>query len=112
MQTFSYSCYYVRKSLCRCWLSLDNPSLYRYLAGTLQFLTFTHVDISYVVQQVCLFMHALRVEHMAALHRIHQYIQGTHDHGLQLYKSPISSLLSYTNADLGGCPDTCRSTSC
>ena len=48
---------------------------------------------------------------MAALHRILRYIQRTLDHGLQLYKSPVSSLLSYTNADWGGCPDTYHSTS-
>ena len=60
---------------------------------------------------MCLFMYDPRIEHMAALHRILRYIQWTLDHGLQLYKSPVSSLLSYTNADWGGCPDTRRSTS-
>ena len=33
------------------------------------------------------------------------------DHGLHLYPSSISTLVSYTDADLGGCPDTRRSTS-
>ena len=89
----------------------DYPTLYRSLAGALQYLTFTRPDISYVVQQVCLFMHDPRVEHMAAIHIILRYLQGTLDYGLQLYKSPISSLLSYTDADWGGCPDTRRSTS-
>ena len=56
-------------------------------------------------------MHDPRVEHMAALHRILQYIQGTLDHGLQLYKSFVSSLLSYTDADYGGCLNLYRSTS-
>ena len=46
----------------------DNPTLYRSLAGALQYLTFTRPDISYAVQQVCLFMHDPRVEHMAALY--------------------------------------------
>ena len=45
----------------------DNPTLYRSLVGALQYLTFTRPDISYVVQQVCLFMLDPRVEHMAAL---------------------------------------------
>ena len=56
-------------------------------------------------------MHDPRVEHMTALHRILRYVKGTLDHGLQLYKSSISSLLSCTDADWGGCPDTRRSTS-
>ena len=60
----------------------DNPTLYRSLAGALQYLTFTRPDISYIVQQVCLLMHDPRVEYMAALHRILRYIKGTLDHGL------------------------------
>lgn len=47
---------------------------------------------------------------MAALHRILRYVQSILNHGLQLYKSSISSLLSYTNGDWGGFPDTHRST--
>ncbi|XP_057544445.1 uncharacterized mitochondrial protein AtMg00810-like [Amaranthus tricolor] len=39
----------------------DDPTLYRSLAGALQYLTFTRPDISYVVQQVCLDMHDSRV---------------------------------------------------
>ena len=89
----------------------DNPTLYRCLAGALQYLTFTRPDISYAVQQVCLFMHEPSVEHMAVLHRILRYVRGTIDHGLQLYKSLISSLWSYTDADWGGCRDTRRLTS-
>ncbi|GKD41277.1 ribonuclease H-like domain-containing protein [Tanacetum coccineum] len=34
-----------------------DPTLYRSLAGALQYLTFTRPDISYAVQQVCLYMH-------------------------------------------------------
>ena len=88
-----------------------NPTLYRCLAGALQYLTFSRPDISYTVQQVCLFMHDPKVEHMAVLHCILRYVRGTIDHGLQLYQFSVSSLLSYTNADWGGCPDTRWSTS-
>jgi len=34
-----------------------DPHEYRSLVGALQYLTFTRPNISYVVQQVCLFMH-------------------------------------------------------
>ena len=37
----------------------DDPTLYRSLASALQYLTFTRPDISYVVQQVCLYMQYL-----------------------------------------------------
>ena len=89
----------------------EDPTHYRSLVGALQYLTFTRPDITYDVQQVCLFMHDPREEHMQALKRIVRYIQGTLEYGLHLYSSPISTLISYTDADWGGCPDTRRSTS-
>ncbi|GJX42946.1 ribonuclease H-like domain-containing protein [Tanacetum coccineum] len=42
----------------------------RDLAGALQYLTFTRPDISYAVQQVCLYMHDPREPHFSALKRI------------------------------------------
>lgn len=90
---------------------MTDPSLYRSLAGALQYLTFTRPGIAYVVQQVCLFMHAPREPHFNALKRIIRYIKGTSDHGLHLYRSAPTRLISYTDADWAGCPDTRRSTS-
>ncbi|XP_071708804.1 uncharacterized mitochondrial protein AtMg00810-like [Rutidosis leptorrhynchoides] len=46
---------------------VKNPNLYRSLAGALQYLTFIRPDISYAIQQICLFMHDPREPHMAAL---------------------------------------------
>uniref|UniRef100_A0A6N2KBQ3 Uncharacterized protein n=2 Tax=Salix viminalis TaxID=40686 RepID=A0A6N2KBQ3_SALVM len=88
-----------------------DPTEYRSLAGALQYLTFTRPDISYAVQQICLFMHDPRSQHMSALKRIIRYVKGTSTFGLHLYPSSIHDLLSYTDADWGGCPDTRRSTS-
>ncbi|GJX69556.1 ribonuclease H-like domain-containing protein [Tanacetum coccineum] len=58
-----------------------DPTLYRSLAGSLQYLTFTPPDISYA------------------------------DFGLQLYASPTGSLIAYSDADWAGCLSTRRSTS-
>ena len=55
-------------------------------------------------------MHNPKVEHMTALKRILRYVKGTLSYGLHMYKSKLSSLISYTDADWGGCPDTRRST--
>ncbi|CAJ2635631.1 unnamed protein product [Trifolium pratense] len=88
-----------------------DPTEYRSLAGALQYLTFTRPDISYIVQQVCLFMHDPKTQHMSALKRIIRYIHGTLDFGLHLYPSSVSKLVSYTDADWTGCLDTRRSTS-
>lgn len=88
-----------------------DPTQYRSLAGALQYLTFTRPDISYDVQQICLHMHDPRDGHMNALKRILRYLQGTLEHGIYLYPSSMSTLVSYTDADWAGCPDTRRSTS-
>ncbi|KAK9063378.1 hypothetical protein SSX86_017248 [Deinandra increscens subsp. villosa] len=89
----------------------SDDTLYRSLAGALQYLTFTRPDISYAVQQVCLFMHAPREAHYQFLKRILRYIQGTLDYGIRISLSTITSLTAYSDADWGGCPDSRRSTS-
>ncbi|GJS37961.1 ribonuclease H-like domain-containing protein [Tanacetum coccineum] len=90
---------------------VSDPTLYRSLAGALQYLTFTRPDISYAVQQICLYMHDPRDPHFTALKRILRYVRGTLDHGLQLHISSTSQLTAFTDADWAGCPVTCRSTS-
>ncbi|GJQ98919.1 ribonuclease H-like domain-containing protein [Tanacetum coccineum] len=82
---------------------VSDPTLYRSLTGDLQYLTFTRPDISYVVQQVCLFMHDPREPHFFALKRILRYVHGTLTSGLQLYSSTTSSLVAYSDADWAGC---------
>jgi hypothetical protein len=88
-----------------------DPSLYRSLAGALQYLTLTRPDISFAVQQVCLFMHAPTTTHFQLVKRILRYLKGTSHYGLQLYQSSSTDLSSYSDADWAGCPDTRRSTS-
>ncbi|GJY56062.1 ribonuclease H-like domain-containing protein [Tanacetum coccineum] len=44
-----------------------DPTLYRSLAGSLQYLTFTRPDLSYVVQQLYLYMHGPREPHLNAI---------------------------------------------
>ncbi|XP_021985320.1 uncharacterized mitochondrial protein AtMg00810-like [Helianthus annuus] len=88
-----------------------DPTLYRSLAGALQYLTFTRPDISYAVQQVFMHMHAPKTDHWNALKRIIRYIQGTITFGLSLGNHKDPTLLAYTNANWAGCPNTQRSTS-
>lgn len=88
-----------------------DPTLYRSLAGAFQYLTFARSDITYVVQQVCLFMHDPREPHFAALKRVLRYIRDTLDHSHQLYASHSRGLIAYFEADWVGCPSTRRSTS-
>jgi hypothetical protein len=88
-----------------------DSTAYRSLAGALQYLTFTRPDITYAVQQLCLYMHAPREPHLAALKRLLRYLRGTLGYGLLLGRSSTAELVVYTDADWAGCPDTRRSTS-
>ncbi|GJV50051.1 ribonuclease H-like domain-containing protein [Tanacetum coccineum] len=92
-------------------IPISDPTLYRSLAGGLQYLTFTRHDLSYVVQQICLYMHDPQEPHLAALKRILHYVHDTLEFGLQLYASLGSSLVAYFDVDWVGCPATRRSTS-
>ncbi|GJR31989.1 ribonuclease H-like domain-containing protein [Tanacetum coccineum] len=62
---------------------VQDPTFYRSLTGGLQYLTFTRPNLSYAVQQICLY----------------------------LYASSSTSLVGFTDADWAGCPSTRRSTS-
>ncbi|KAJ9549163.1 hypothetical protein OSB04_021706 [Centaurea solstitialis] len=90
---------------------VPDPTLYRSLAGALQYLTFTRPDIAYAVQQVCLFMHDPRIPHLNVLKRILRYLKGTLSHGLHIKASAVDRLVAYSDVDWAGCPTTRRSTS-
>ncbi|GKC08343.1 ribonuclease H-like domain-containing protein [Tanacetum coccineum] len=89
---------------------VSDPTLYRSLAGTLQYLAFTRPNISYAVQQICLYMHNPREPHLSALKRILRYVRGTLDYRLQLFSSSTINLVAYLDVDWAGCPTTRCST--
>ncbi|GJR98959.1 ribonuclease H-like domain-containing protein [Tanacetum coccineum] len=89
--------------------AMSDPTLYRSLADSLQYLTFTRLNISYAVHQVCLYMHDPWEPHFSALKRILWYIRGTLDYGLQLFSSSTTSLIAYSDVDRARCPTTRRS---
>ncbi|GJT95021.1 ribonuclease H-like domain-containing protein [Tanacetum coccineum] len=78
---------------------VSDPTLYHSLVGALQHLTFTRPNISYAMQQICIYMHDSQEPHFLALKLILRYVRGTLDHGLQLYSSSNTSLVAYSNAD-------------
>ncbi|XP_060212165.1 uncharacterized mitochondrial protein AtMg00810-like [Lycium barbarum] len=90
---------------------LSDPSEYRSMVGTLQYLTLTRPDIAYAVNLVSQFMHAPRNTHLHCVKRIFRYLQGTLAHGLFLRASSSNSLVvAYSNVDWAGCLDSRRST--
>nr|GEV13183.1 ribonuclease H-like domain-containing protein [Tanacetum cinerariifolium] len=68
------------------------------------------LDLSYAVQQICLYMHDPRDAHFTALKRILCYVRGSLDYGMQLHTS-TTQLTAYTNVDWAGLPVTRQSTS-
>ncbi|CAL1399701.1 unnamed protein product [Linum trigynum] len=87
----------------------DGGKHYRSVVGSLIYLTSTRPDIAYAVQIVSQFMSSPRTDHLAAVHRILRYLQGTREVGLFL---PSGSLVlqAFSDSDYAGCVDTRRST--
>ncbi|WVZ93251.1 LOW QUALITY PROTEIN: hypothetical protein U9M48_039247 [Paspalum notatum var. saurae] len=83
-------------------------TLYRSLAGALQYLAFTRLEITHAVQQVCLHMHYPRDSHFALIKRILRYLHGCPDFGLQLTRSSCDELIAFSDADWAGCLGTCK----
>ncbi|KAB2613607.1 S2-RNase [Pyrus ussuriensis x Pyrus communis] len=54
----------------------NNPALYRIVVGALQYLTFTRLDIVFVMHQVCQFMQTPMESHFSAVKRILRYLKG------------------------------------
>jgi hypothetical protein len=89
---------------------ISDATKYRSLAGALKYLTLMCPNISYVVQQICLHMHAPCTPHLALVKCVLRYLCGTLDFGLHLRASSSTSLMAYSKADWAGCPDSRRST--
>ncbi|XP_072147931.1 uncharacterized mitochondrial protein AtMg00810-like [Setaria viridis] len=90
---------------------VKDATAYRSLASALQYLTFTRPNITYAIQQICLYMHDPQECHLVALKRILRYLRGTATLGLQIWLSSSSELVVYSDADWAGCLDTRYSTS-
>jgi len=86
---------------------LNNPTLYWCLVGSLIYLTTTRPDISYIVHQ---FISSSRHLHLTAVRRIIHYLQASPTNGLFFYTESSFQLVTYSDADWAGCPNTRRFT--
>ncbi|KAI0510232.1 hypothetical protein KFK09_010833 [Dendrobium nobile] len=82
--------------------AFSNPTLYRQLAGSLQYLTLTRPNISFAVNKVCQHMQNSLITHFDALKRLLRYIQGTSHFGISLFVNSKLNLLAYVDSDWAG----------
>ncbi|CAL2257264.1 unnamed protein product [Prunus armeniaca] len=88
---------------------LSDPTEYRSLVGTLQYLTITRPDISFAVNQVCQFIHQPTDIHWKVVKRILRYVLGTSHDGL-VFRLGDFSVIAFFDTDYAGNPNDCRST--
>jgi hypothetical protein len=84
---------------------LENATEYRHLVGALQYCTLTRPDVSFVVNQICQFIHSPTTTHWTAAKRVLRYLKGSINHGLQFSKGTL-----HLNANKVGNSDDRRST--
>ncbi|KAH9746928.1 retrovirus-related pol polyprotein from transposon RE1 [Citrus sinensis] len=87
----------------------ENPSLYRSVIGSLQYVTLTRPDIAFTVNKLSQFLAAPIVLHWQACKRVLRYLQCTATYGIQFYNSKSFSLTAFSDADWGSDPDDRRS---
>uniref|UniRef100_A0A2N9FH85 Reverse transcriptase Ty1/copia-type domain-containing protein n=1 Tax=Fagus sylvatica TaxID=28930 RepID=A0A2N9FH85_FAGSY len=90
--------------------TLSDPTQFRSLVGVLQYLTFTHPDLSFAVNHICQFMHSPTEDHLMVAKRILHYLRGTL-HCVLLFQPSSLKLQGYVDADWAGDQSDRRSTS-
>ena len=91
-------------------LDINDSTRYRSIVGALQYLTLTRLDLSFVVNKVCQFLHSPTTVHWEAVKRILRYVKGTISLGIKIGKSNYTLVSAFSYADWAGCPDDRRST--
>jgi histone deacetylase 1/2 len=97
---------------------LQNPTIYREVVGSLQYLSLTRPDVSFAVNKLSQFMHSPTDDHWILVKRILRYLVGTLNKGLLLHRDSPSNLHAFANqlhafsdADWAGNKDDYSSTS-
>lgn len=78
-----------------------NPEFYRMIVGSLQYLTLTRPELSFVVNVVCQHMHLPLESHFTAVKRILRFMQGTISQGLHFTKCSFQ-VNAFSDADWAG----------
>ena len=77
---------------------LSDPMEYRTIVGSLQYLSLTRPNISFVVNKMPQFMHQPIDEHWTLVKRILRYLNGTVNDGLLLHRTSPLSLHAFSGS--------------
>ncbi|KAK9200255.1 hypothetical protein WN944_015452 [Citrus x changshan-huyou] len=91
--------------------AFENPSLYRSLIGSLQYITLTRPEIAFTVNKLSQFIAAPTVIHWQACRRLLRYLQSTTDFGLEFFSTGKITLTTFSDADWGSDLDDKKSVS-
>ena len=79
----------------------SDPSLYRSIVGSHQYVTITRLEQDFCVNKVCQFMQNPLDTHWKAVKRILRYLSGTCSFDLHLQKCSSLALTGYSDSDWG-----------
>lgn len=85
--------------------AFSEPTLYRSVVGSLQYLAITRPDVAFAVGKVCQFMHRQTTNHWADVKRILRYLKLTMDHSWLIRHDSSCTLQAFSDADWVGCLD-------
>jgi len=78
---------------------LPDASQYRSIVGSLQYLSFTHTDVSFAVNKLSKFVHKPTHELLQAAKRVLRYLAGSITHSIFLHASSPMTLHAFSDAD-------------
>ncbi|KAL6350161.1 hypothetical protein AAG906_004100 [Vitis piasezkii] len=77
---------------------LKDPTEYRTIVGSLQYLLITRPDIAFAVNKLSQYMHQPTIEHWILVKRLLRYLCGSSSDGIQLYHDSSLSLHAFIDA--------------
>lgn len=90
--------------------TVSDPSQYRSVVGSLQYLAFMRPDISFAVNRLSQFMHKPTENHWQAAKRVLRYLAGTPSNGVYMKVGSPLTLHAYIDANWAGDSDDYVST--
>ena len=80
--------------------SIEDAQSYRAIIGSLYYLTFSKLDISYSVGKLSQYMHSPHTSHLVVAKRVLRYLRGTSNFGLPFQRTPTKPLQLIASSDL------------